>query len=422
MVYATWPARPELGLLAGTDLFARTMYESSEIPPHWAAQLNHARAVIVASHYVADVFQACGVTAPIYVVPDGVDPDIYPYQERPSRAGLTTLMVGMMQPRKNYREGVAAWQEAFDDVPDARLIIKSKQGWTDGFVSDDPRIQIDTSSEPTQGIIHWYKQADVLMALGSEGFGIPLIEGMATGLPVIALDAMGQADVCSEAGDLVLSVKPSAWRSHWHYGTTNVCGEVPVPGVADIVAKLRWVTQHHDEAVDLGRAASSWVHRNRNVWNYGPDVLAVVEEHTGTRRPVRHRGFPTIDRPLRRARQPARSSLARSGNSVRRGTLLQDDDNSKRPPLWSFRLAGNSSLGIVTLWTPQIEKWAWQHAADKRSYCEQHGFSFYGYGDVLEPSRAATWSKIPALQRHLSDHEWLLWTDADAAIVNFEFD
>ena len=239
VVYATWPARPEFGCLVRTDLFARTMYESSRIPARWAAQLNRARAVIVASHYVADVFRACGVTAPVYVIPDGVDPDVYPYQDRPRRAGLTTLMVGMVQPRKNYREGVAAWRDAFGDDPDARLIIKSKEGWRDGFTPDDPRIHVETASEPTRGITHWYGQADVLMALGSEGFGIPLIEGMATGLPVIALDAAGQADVCRDAGELVLSVKPATWRPHQHYDSTDVYGVAPAARLASRCALAR---------------------------------------------------------------------------------------------------------------------------------------------------------------------------------------
>ena len=62
--------------------------------------------------------------------------------------------------------------------------------------------------EPTRGIAHWYARADVLLALGNEGFGLPLVEAMATGLPVIALDSEGQSDVCADAGGLVMPVVP----------------------------------------------------------------------------------------------------------------------------------------------------------------------------------------------------------------------
>jgi glycosyltransferase involved in cell wall biosynthesis len=287
VLYASW-MRPELTCFQGQQLFVRTMYESSLIPQGWAALLSRARAVMVASRFVADVFRSCGVTAPIAVVPDGVDPAVYRYEERPRRPGLTTLMVGEMQGRKHYREGIAAWQLAFADDPEARLVFKSRLGRDDGYWSPDPRIEIRTDSERCRGIAHWYRQADVLMALGNEGFGLPLIEGMATGLPVIALNSEGQADVCREAGDLVLGVEPAGWEPHPHYDDGMPTGLRAVPGVGDIAAKLRWVATHRDEAADIGRAASAWVHRNRSVWDYGPNVLAVIEEH-GRSRPRRRR-------------------------------------------------------------------------------------------------------------------------------------
>jgi hypothetical protein len=47
------------------------------------------------------------------------------------------------------------------------------------------------------------------MALGNEGFGLPRMEGMAIGLPVITLNSEGQAAVCAEATGLVLPVQPA---------------------------------------------------------------------------------------------------------------------------------------------------------------------------------------------------------------------
>ena len=287
VLYSSYLLRPEYRCLASTDLFVRTMYESSQVPEDWPPALNRARAVIAPSRFVADVFRSSGVTVPVAVVPDGVDPAVYRYEDRPERAGLTALLVGALQPRKHYREAVSAWQLAFGHDPDARLILKSRMGFHDGFRSDDPRIQVCTDSDASHGIAHWYRQADVLLALGNEGFGLPLIEGMATGLPVIALDSEGQADVCRDAGDLVLAVGPAGWETHLHYGTRQPCGMRAVPGVEEVAAKLRWVAGHRDEARDLGRQASAWVHRHRNVWNYGSEVLAVMEQHTRSRRPIR---------------------------------------------------------------------------------------------------------------------------------------
>jgi glycosyltransferase involved in cell wall biosynthesis len=296
VLYTSW-MRTDLGCFAGTELYIRSMYEASRLPADWPGRLNGARTIIVPSRFVAGAFRASGVTAPIEVVPDGVDPAAYPCLDRPAREGVTTLVVSAVYnrqtglpgiaDRKHLPEAIAAWQQAFAGDPAARLILKCRFGQPEDFPAD-PRITLVLAEEHTRGIAHWYQQADVVLALGSEGFGLPLIEGMATGLPVIALASEGQADVCREAGDLVLAVPPDHWEPHLHYGREE-CGVRGVPSVAAVAARLRWVAEHRAEAAELGRAASAWVHAHRNVWSYGPAVLAVIESTTSFRRGLRRR-------------------------------------------------------------------------------------------------------------------------------------
>jgi glycosyltransferase involved in cell wall biosynthesis len=288
VVYASW-MRPDLEDYAGTELFIRSMFEASRLPAGWAGRLNQARALIVPTSFVAGAFRASGVTVPIVVVPDGIDPAAYPYLTRPRRAGVTTLIVGAvynrmyglpgLADRKHLPEGITAWQQAFDGDPQARLILKCRWGRRADF-PDDPRITLVSDEERTRGIAHWYEQADVLLALGSEGFGLPLLEGMATGLPVIALASEGQKDSCDAAGERVLAVPPAGFEPHLHEGRER-CGVRGVPGVADVAARLRWVATHRDEAAEMGKAASEWAHACRNVWSYGPGVLDVVAAHGG---------------------------------------------------------------------------------------------------------------------------------------------
>jgi glycosyltransferase involved in cell wall biosynthesis len=289
VVYSSW-MRPDLECYVGTELFIRSMFEASRLPSGWAARLNQARAVIVPTRFVADVFRASGVAVPVTVVPDGIDPAAYPYVARPERPGITTLIVGAvynrlyglagLADRKHLPEGIAAWQQAFAGDPDARLILKCRWGQPEDFPAD-PRIMLVPDEERTRGIAHWYEQADVLLALGSEGFGLPLVEGMATGLPVVALASEGQADVCAEAGDCVLAVQPAGFEPHLHEGR-EPCGVRGIPGPQDVADRLRWVATHRDEAADMGRAASAWVHKSRNVWSYGPGVLDAIAAHGRT--------------------------------------------------------------------------------------------------------------------------------------------
>ncbi len=176
VLYDCWP-RPELERYLSTpDLFIHTMWESSRLPAGWAARLNRARAVIVPTPFVADVCRASGVSVPIDVIPEGLDPEIYRLMTRPERPGLTTLIVGTPSARKHVREGVAAWQAAFAGDPAARLIIKTRFG-VGGALPADPRIRVIDREETSRGIAHWYGEADVLLALGNEGFGLPIDRG-----------------------------------------------------------------------------------------------------------------------------------------------------------------------------------------------------------------------------------------------------
>jgi glycosyltransferase involved in cell wall biosynthesis len=290
VLYFCWP-RPELERFRGAeDLFINTMWEASRLPADWPERLNRARAVIVPTRFVADVCRASGVTVPIEVVPEGVDPGVYSLQERPERDTLTTLMVATVVDRKNTLLGIAAWQRAFAGDPTARLVIKSRFGHG-RYDGDDPRIEFIDACEHSSGIAHYYRRADVLMALGNEGFGLPLVEGMATGLPVVALSSEGQSDVCHDAGDLVLAVEPATWKPHVDraYGSGGVRG---VPSVETVAARLRWVADHRDEAREVGAQASAWALAHRDIWDKGPAVLEVMERRVARPRPLRRQ--PTM--------------------------------------------------------------------------------------------------------------------------------
>lgn len=276
ILYSGW-LRSELDPLrtGGEDAVVDTMWESSRLPQSWPAWLNEARLVVVPTRFVAEVCRSSGVVVPIEVIPEGIDPAVYHLENRPPREEFTTLMVGTVVERKHAIEGIAAWKRAFPIEPKARLIIKARFGYGN-FVPDDPRIRFVDSNEATRGIAHWYRDADVLLALGSEGFGLPLVEAMATGLPVIALDAEGQRDMCEEAGDLILRVRPAGF-TRYHHPSFGECGMQAMPDVDAAMSHLRWVAGHRDEARAMGRAAAEWVAKHRNVWSKGRRVLEAME-------------------------------------------------------------------------------------------------------------------------------------------------
>lgn len=284
LCYAWWGENTDRFRTA-TDLFIKTVWETNRLPADWPTRLNRARAVIVPSQFAAHTFRESGVTVPVEVVYEGINPEVYHYQTRPDRLGITTLIVGVFVPRKNIHEGIAAWKMAFANDPDARLIIKSRFQ-IQPYVPDDPRIQFVDTNETTRGILHWYRQADVLLALGNEGFGLPLIEGMATGLPVIALNSEAQAEVCETARGCLLPVEPARWQPV-DEAPFGPCGVRAIPHIEEVATQLRWVADHRAEARTMGQAASAWALQHRNIWTMGPAILNVMERHARTSRSLR---------------------------------------------------------------------------------------------------------------------------------------
>ncbi len=111
----------------------------------------------------------------------------------------------------------------------------------------------------------------------------------------------------------------------------------------------------------MGRAASAWVHANRNVWSYGPAVLDVIERHTGyrrgLRRTVRTAGRPGAGAFRRRALvgqerdRPGRAELG-AGHRALTGSPLP----ACPWPGWPWRSrcptwTGRSSTSCRTRWT-----------------------------------------------------------------------
>jgi glycosyltransferase involved in cell wall biosynthesis len=125
------------------------------------------------------------------------------------------LFVGTLEPRKNLPAALQAVRRLLDAGHAPYLAVVGGRGWgyTEALQSID---ELDLARHvrlvgfvPTDELVLWYNAATALVYPSLyEGFGMPPLEAMACGLPVVASDRGALPEVVGEAGLLVDPTDP----------------------------------------------------------------------------------------------------------------------------------------------------------------------------------------------------------------------
>lgn len=169
----------------------------------------------ISQHSKRDIIEAYGVPEDhVTVTYPGSDPIFHPGGVIPGATpGAESkkpyiLFVGTLQPRKNLERLIEAF--TILERRDLHLVIAGKKGWLyDGIFAkarESPavgRIQF-LDYVPEAELLHLFANASVF-ALPSlyEGFGIPVLNAFAAGVPVVASKVSSLPEIVGDAGVLV---------------------------------------------------------------------------------------------------------------------------------------------------------------------------------------------------------------------------
>ena len=116
------------------------------------------------------------------------------------------LYVGTLQPRKNIVTLIRAFNDYYKTHEGLKLVIVGKKGWLyDEIFGEVNRLNLNlqvvfTDFIPDEDVIVLYKNAWVfVMPSLYEGFGIPILEAMAYGCPVISSQNSSLPEIGGEA-------------------------------------------------------------------------------------------------------------------------------------------------------------------------------------------------------------------------------
>lgn len=164
----TMPARHRLRTILSFNVFV-------------ARSLEAATCIAAVSRRVADeAMRSFAVPAgKIEIVPNGVDEF---FCRAPREEGDYILYVGTLEPRKGLDDLVSVWSTLPEPRP--RLVLCGSSGW--GRRAAVPGVEV-TGFVPREKLRELYRGAKIFVYPShEEGFGIPPLEAMACGAPVIA--------------------------------------------------------------------------------------------------------------------------------------------------------------------------------------------------------------------------------------------
>ena len=136
-------------------------------------------------------------------------------RERYSLHRKYVLSVGTIEPRKNHALLIKAFAAIAKDRDDIDLVIAGRKGWHYEAVFDEARNSGFESRirfldfVPLKEMPALYAMAEVFVYPSLyEGFGIPPLEAMSCGVPVITSDVSSLPEVIGDAGILVKPNQP----------------------------------------------------------------------------------------------------------------------------------------------------------------------------------------------------------------------
>jgi len=262
-----------------------TMLETTGIPKEWVRQCNLMDEVWVPSSFNVETFRNSGVNVPIHIIPLGIDPNYYSPSIKSYKRHdkFTFLSVFEWGERKAPEILLNAYAKAFKKEDNVLLLCKVINN--DGSINVNEEIgKLNLPKNGPEIIFLYntkfadydmatlYRSADCfVLSTRGEGWGMPILEAMACGLPAIATNWSSQVDFFNENNGYPVDVA----------GLIDAKAKCPYyegfkwanPSEEHLMERMRYVYEHQTEAVEKGKRASSEV---REKWTWESAAKKII--------------------------------------------------------------------------------------------------------------------------------------------------
>lgn len=257
-------------------------FETTVIPKSWIGKINNFDALFTLCDQNVKAFKESGVKIPIEKISWGIDPEVFYPLERPERSTFTFGTMGSLSVRKGTDVLVDAFREEFRREKDVRLICKTSANHYP-FNVGDSRIEVQmgeiTANEMRDD---FFKKIDCFVfPTRGEGFGLPPLEAMATGVPAIVTGWSGPMEYMTSDIGWILDYAPARATAFTEQVYKEECGDWAEPSKEHLKQLMRYAYEHRDEVKEKGKIAAEYVHKH---WLWKDKIKIyhdALEKHLG---------------------------------------------------------------------------------------------------------------------------------------------
>lgn len=254
-----------------------TVWETTRLPPGWNGILNKMDDVWTVSKFCKKTFEDSGVDKDVKVIPEGVDTSIFnPYvQKIPRRSENTFIFFSVFkwERRKGPDVLLKAFSEEFKEDDKVGLVLQTHNPFLERFNPYEQIVRMNLGKMPLAEVLpvaeneyemaKRYASSDCfVLPTRGESWGLPIIEAMACGVPVITTNWGGHLEFMKKDFGWLIDVESMEMPEDEPFFKPYDKNEWANPSVKHLRELMRYAFEHQDEGKSKGIEAYGHVDEN----------------------------------------------------------------------------------------------------------------------------------------------------------------
>lgn len=264
------------------------IFEYTNIPKDFVNSINKLDVICTASDWGAKVLRDNGVIIKIKVIPGGVDGEVFNSSTKKlSDNEFRFLHIGKVENRKSTELVISSFNKAFKGNKKIILSLLIDNPHINDFVAERYLYSMQQYLEfPIDNIKVFHNVKDItdmynthhvgVFPSKAEGIGLPIVEAMACGMPVITCLNSGITEYADKSRCILVEnlVERPIYDRHF-FPEKGKLGTWLEPTEDELIKKMIYCYEDFKEVEKVGLSAEKWMHENYT-WDIAADKFIEV--------------------------------------------------------------------------------------------------------------------------------------------------